>query len=167
MNSNSDAEHEPEDETNIALCLVHDLLECLNLKYTNSVFKNEAVGLHIQYVQKTRSELEVALHLSDPTVKNELIENNHQTTDDEQLLSTNGNEHSNDSLSKTELDERNTLSNRIKQKPLLFEILKQYKTTKIQQSRNASNSHNENISFNTETYIEMTQTSANQTSESL
>lgn len=170
-NTNS-VENEPKDETeDIALCLVQDLFQCLNLKYTNSVFKHE-IGF-AKNLQKTRDELKLALQLTDSTNNippqkeghQEETRTNHNHSKEELLDQSNNLPSSSNSGSSSS----SLISCRREEKPLLFEILKQFWRTKnIQQSTSYMHSHDsEHISINTETYIETTtQTSANQTSES-
>lgn len=47
----------------IALCLVQDLLDCLNLQYTSSVFKSEINSTQKSYINQSRQDIINALQL--------------------------------------------------------------------------------------------------------
>ncbi|KAG4074024.1 hypothetical protein HA402_014229 [Bradysia odoriphaga] len=63
--TNNDSSIEPIDNTlNVAFSLVHDLLDCLKLDVTKSIFKAES-GEHAKYTFQTRTDLIETLQLND------------------------------------------------------------------------------------------------------
>lgn len=125
----------------MALYLVQDLLDCLNLNYTSSVFKMESGNK----CDRTRSEISEALKISIAGDKNE-----------ESYIAT---DTTTDSDTAEQIAGQNNLKKNAKQKPLLMEILRTLADRKGSPRKSESTSNADE--YNDQTFI------TTQTSESL
>lgn len=141
----------PSDEA-MALCLVQDLFDCLNLNYTSSVFKLESGNTP----KRTRSEISAALKIS-------VAEENDA---DSYIAADNTTTHSD--IVEESIAGQNIIKTNAKQKPLLMEVLRTLADL-TRSPRKLSEATSNTDEYNDQTFITTSaqNTTANQTSESL